>query len=307
MYKSLRYAGMAVALCSTLVSAQIVAFNAPSEWLTQRNDEFVARVIFDTSRVNKKNVRFDLYSIVNGKKSKVASKSVKVVQSAQDIVLGKTGGVVFGGNNFAKIEWIVVETKEKGEIGPVGVVNLDKIGAYDSLMVKKTAAGDVAGVAQAVGDKWFLASGAKTGVSYDDKNLYVAFAKNPGMAGQKVTVGVDGKNAKSAFLSYADRFISWYPGSDSVTYTHCARVFMSDSISYREEGWRTEATVTSNDTYVLVAMPWFDLGMAKPFKNRKFGLTVLVFDDKGKKTASAPAKSAELRLPGTWANVVLEQ
>lgn len=307
MRNRLSAAGAGVVLFCGLAFGQIVTFNAPSEWLTQREPEIVAKVLFDTSRVNKKTVRFDLFVYQNAKQRKAGSSSVKVADYTGEAKLGVMPGTLFGGMDFARIDWTVVETKEKGELGPIGLVALPKMGRPDSLTCKKAAqAPTAANAVQMVGEANFVdVGGVRAGFLWDDVRFHIVCRSSGQVAAGGVSVGVDGKNAKSAFLAYADRFISVLPG-DSVVLTHYERVFRKDSISYREAVWRHETQTAKGEGTLLVSVPWYDMGMAKPFVGRRFGCAIVARDARGKKTVSVP-KAADYYLPGSWADMICRE
>jgi hypothetical protein len=152
---------------------------------------------------------------------------------------------------------------------PVGIVNLQKIGAFDTVLARKAPKGTIrSGIAGLVKDKDLSAVGGLSLVyAWSDKGLYVVC--KGGAAGTTVTFGIDGKNAKNGYITYSDRFINYAFGKDSLWVTHYKRAFANDTIKYTLAEWNTVVTRETANGVVTIEIPWYDIGMIPPTADRR--------------------------------------
>ncbi len=288
------------------VASQVVMFNWPTEWLTQRGASVDAKLILDTAQVSNKRVTLSLYVSRDGQSRRVARKSFTVTDYTADISLGSIPGPLFGGTDFAKVEWSVSGTEDQGELGPIGVVALPEIRPIDSIMAissaqKVTCESAKEALSQ---DSYIEVSGVQTAFMWDDTYFNIVIRKDGKAPEGSVSFGIDGKNAKSAFVAYADRFIHYHPGNDSVSYVHYTRSFEDDSIDYTRNDWHHEGEIESSEECVIIRMPWYDMGMAKPFADRRFGIGIMNVKEPNVVENAFP-EDARYFLPGSWGNIIL--
>jgi hypothetical protein len=114
----------------------------------------------------------------------------------------------------------------------------------------------------------------------------------------------DGKNGKNAFVSYPDKMVDYVAEKDSI-HTYVNERAYSDSIVYTEKVWTNDVAKTSDKSFVMVKIPWYDLGIAKPFDGRTMGFAAFRGPAKGP-MAGFPDK-ATLFVPGSWGSLVLDK
>jgi len=298
--------GLFCALCiSGTVLAQSVSFNSPGQWVTQRNDNVVAKVQLDTSKIPQKKIEFVLSKVEAGKKKAVVTKTFKVTDYTQEFNLGSASALCLGGKDFLRIDWSIPGTKDKGVLMPFGIVNLDKMPKVDQLHITK--------IKEEVSDKNFatLAAAAKLttvkatqfGLVWTPKALAIVVAK--GTSKDVVKFAVDGKNGKNAFMSHPDRTVELFQANDSLSTVLAERSIVNDTINYAIVGWQNEIKKYSDAKFVVIVVPWFDLGLIAQ-DDRIFGFAAFVADDKNKVVAASPEK-AQYFVPGTWGNAVLDK
>jgi hypothetical protein len=297
--------GLAVAVSASVVFGQSVYINSPSPWTSLRSGDIVIKAQLDTAKTKKHSVTFTVSKMLAGKGRTIATKKVAGTEYYAEVSAGSAGTDILGGKEFIKIAWSISDTTEKGEVAPIGIVNVAKSGAKDSIRSAKIDDNATAQtLAQALSEKGSLKLGdADYGIFWNQKALF--FACKKGVKGG-LTIAIDGKNAKSAFVSYPDRFLMLFPEKDSVHATHYKRVFAGDSLSYPEQIWKSDMAKVSNETVLAISIPWYDLGMIAPFDGRQVGCTVLRADEKGKTTGSFPA-SAKWDNPGTWGTLLFKK
>lgn len=285
--------------------SQAVLFNWPAEWLTQRDNVVEAKVILDTARVNGKRVELELFVSRDGKSQRTGRQTFKVSDYTKDVKLGKIPGPLFGGNDYAKVKWSVQGSEESGEIGPIGVVALHEIRPIDSLVAKKVTKDITCEMAKSlIADDEFVTVGSiRSTVRYNDEHLILVVNKPEAGSKGKIVYAVDGKNAKSSFVAYADRFVSYDASSDSVTFFHYDRYFKGEKVGYQKTDWFQEIDVENGKECVVIRIPWYDLGMTKPFAGRRFGFTMMSVEKDSDVKASFPDEAAYF-LPGSWGNVI---
>ncbi len=293
--------------CAAVVAAQDVVINSPAAWLTQRDGTILVKAQFDTARIAKKSVKFTSYTVDNGKKSLVASKTVLAKTFSQDIKLGSVKGSMLGGTQYVTVEWALTDTAIKGSVFPVGVLAIEKVASKDSLKIGKVANGaDCAAAAAAIGKKPFTKVGTyEIGSVWNDQSVFFACKK---VAGSKdlVTLAIDGKNAKNAFLAYSDRLLVYGAEKDSLSAVCYKRAMVGDTLRYTKTSWELTGKSSVVNGVFVVEVPWADLGMVKSFVGRRFGFSVMVSDNTGKSIAAYPS-IAKQEIPGSWTNALLTE
>lgn len=296
-----------IALFSFGVQSQIVTFNSPLSWVTQRNDSITVRCQIDTAQLKGKKQFAVTVSEVNAKlqKKQLAKKTFPVTDYSGEFAMGPVGTVLTGGFSYLKVEWSIPGTENKGYISPVGVVALEKLAPVPVANVVKAADNaDAAAVAGIVKEQDFQTVGLqKVGFAWNKNALFVVLVKQEKPAAGTLRIALDGKNGKNAFLSFADRVVMYQGSNDSLWGQHFARVMVSDTLKYEAKPWPNEMKKTVAGDKIVIQVPWYDSGII-PFGERKFAIGIMTFDDKNKQVAALPEK-ADFYLPGTWADVEL--
>ncbi|MBD3344882.1 MAG: hypothetical protein GF401_07450 [Chitinivibrionales bacterium] len=288
--------------------AQVVSFNSPTAWLTQRKDNFTAKMQFDTSKVVNKRVDVVLYTVKDGKEKRVTSKSITIKDYSQDIDLGSVGIEQLGGENYAKIYWSIRDTTLKGTIAPIGIVSLDNFDEKPKIKTAKVSqTDDLASIVKAASGKTVTVGDNDYGLAWNQTELIIC-GKKPEET-REITFTFDGKNAKNGFLAYADKFITYYSNKDSLAAYHYTRSFRGDSIAYEKKKWHNKIVMQDDGSDFAIRIPWSDLGMAPPFAGkekgfRMAGFSIFVAGSEGKQIANFP-EQAQRKLPGSWANMQL--
>jgi hypothetical protein len=309
--------------------SQIVTFNSPISWVTQRNDSITVRCQIDTAQLKGKNEKdknekgkkdqvksapvkkeFVLtVSQVNEKQQKkqLAKKTFPVTDYSGEFAMGPVGTVLAGGYSYLRIDWAIPGTDNKGYISPIGVVALDKLAPAPLAKVAKAKDGaDAAGVAGALKDADFQSVGPdKYALAWNKDALYIVLVKQQKPAAGAIRFAIDGKNGKNAFLSFADRVVSYQASNDSLAGTHYSRGFSGDTLKYDVKPWPNEMKKTTVGDKIVISVPWFDSGII-PFGDRKFAIGIVTFDEKNKPVAAYPTK-ADFYLPGTWGDFELSK
>jgi hypothetical protein len=290
---------------SSSCATDIVSFNSPGQWVTQRSDAIVAKVQLDTSKIPQKKIEFSLSKVEDGKKKLIATKTFKVTDYTQEYKLGSAASMLCGGKDFLRIDWSIPGTKEKGMLFPVGVVNLDKlpkIEPFHAAKVKdaiyaKNWASLIGGV------KYTSVKGNEFGLLWTPKSLVVVCKKT--QTKDIVRFAFDAKNGKNAFMSHPDRTIDLYQGKDSLGTLFFERAFVNDTLAYNLNAWQSDIAKLGDKQTAVIVVPWYDLGML-PLDERTFGFAAFVVDDKAKTLAAVPEKAAYF-VPGSWGTVVLDK
>jgi hypothetical protein len=298
-------AAVVLASCAT-VNGQMVLFNEPTPWITQRSDSLVIKAQVDTAQVKSKQVSIAVSTVIKGKESRIASKTFTVADLSKDFDLGLAKLTLLGGYDYMKIEWSVPKAKDKGDCVPVGIVDLSKLPApivfkaeknMAAFDVKTFAALPSAGV-QKTGDFEFA-------TVWNEKNLGIIVKKNAAAGDKCLMFCADGKNGKNAFMSYPDRLIKYFPAKDSMATVHPERTFTNNTIAYAEKPWTSEGFKTGSDAVTIISVPLSDMGVLA-MDGRMIGFAAFVLDKDGKQVAASPEKAIK-EIPGTWANLVMEK
>jgi hypothetical protein len=289
--------------------SQVVTFNSPLSWVTQRNDSITVRCQIDTAQIKVKGKREFAVTVnmVNEKQQKkqLAKKSFPVTDYSGEFSLGPVGAVLAGGYSYIKIDWALTGTDNKGYISPIGIVALDKIvPASLAKVVKAQDGADAAAIAGVIKDDGYMIVGSeKFALAWNKDALYVVLVKQKTPAQGTVRFALDGKNGKNAFLSFADRVVVYQPSNDSLWGEHLSRTMVGDTLKYEPKPWPNEINKSAVGDKIVVRIPWYDSGIIA-FGERKFGIGVMTFDAKNKQVAAYPQK-ADFYLPGTWGDVEL--
>jgi hypothetical protein len=286
-------------------ATDIVSFNSPGQWVTQRTDVIVAKVQLDTSKIPQKKIEFSLSKVEDGKKKVIATKTFKVTDYTQEYTLGRAATMLCGGKDFLRLDWSIPGTKDKGMMFPVGVVNLDKLPKIEPLhAVKVKDAIDAKNWASLTGSvKYASVKGNDFGLLWTPKSLVIVCKKT--QTKDVVRFAFDCKNGKNAFLSHPDRTVDLYLGKDSLGTLFYERGFVNDTLSYNLNSWHNDIAMLGDKQTAVIVLPWYDLGML-PLDDRTFGFAAFVIDDKAKALAAVPEK-AKYFVPGSWGTVVLDK
>ena len=290
---------------------QIIAFNDPMPWTTQRNDSITVRAQIDTVQLKGKKTIVLSAVMVNDRQQKtpLAKKTFPVTDFTGEFALGPVKQDLVGGRSYVKINWSMpgVNSGKAGTAGfaelmPIGIVALDKLPKLEPITVPRLKDGAEAAAAALVKDSDFRTVGtAKFAFAWNKEALFIVLVKNA-LQGT-VRFAIDGKNGKNAFLSLADRVVRYQPDKDLLRGVHFSRVMSGDALTYEEKPWPNEITKSAADNKVVIRVPWYDAGLI-PFEERRLGMGIMTFDAKGKQTAALPAK-ADFFCPGTWCDLLL--
>jgi hypothetical protein len=306
----IRFFSMVCAALSFLaigVNSQVVTFNSPLSWVTQRNDSITVRCQIDTAQLKGKKQFAVTVSEVNQKQQKklLAKKTFPINDYSGEFAMGPVGTVLTGGFDYIKIDWSIPGTQNKGYLSPIGVVALDKLAPPPlSKVVKAQDGADAAGVAGAVKESDFQNIGQeKIAFAWNKEALHMVLVKQQKPATYIIRIALDGKNGKNAFLSFADRSVNYKPSNDSLWGLHFVRSMIGDTLQYVTKAWPNEVKKTVAGDKIVIQIPWYDSGII-PFGERKFAMCITTFEDKNKQLAALHAK-ANFFLPGTWGDFEL--
>jgi hypothetical protein len=317
MNKLLPVAAVAATLAAALFAPPAIAqedaavvISAPPAWGTLRTDSVVVSLQADTAALPKGSVDFKVVKRSGARSSTLFSKSVKVVDGAADVFLGRASGLPVGGRDFLSIEWSVPGTDLKGVVEPVGIVKLggkvtaDKkwepasprlaaVKLEDGISGERAAEALAALAGSGLG-------GGKVAAGWNSSGLFVNFA--PGSPDAVAEFAFDLKCGGGAFLAWADKFVA--SAADSAYGQHLSsRRTDKDGLQVEESPWGGEGAITqakSGDAR-LISVNWSELGI-QPFEGRAIGFAAFA-KSKGRET-SYPA-SAVRTIPGTWGGIEL--
>jgi len=290
---------------ATSSGADIVTFNSPGQWTTERSDNLVLKAQLDTAKIPKKQISVSLYKIEAGKKKLVATKPFKVTDYSQEFNLGTVGTNLLGGKDYLKIEWSIMGAKDKGSLFPVGIVNLDKLPPVAAVHASKVQAPLDAGSAAsfAASAKFVSVKDCDIALFWSSSALSVLVKK--GQSKNTLKLAFDGKNGKNAFISYPDRVVELNMTKDSLSTVLYERVALSDSVNFPVKDWKSEVKKTAANGMTIITIPWYDIGLVAQ-DGRVLGFGAFVTDEKSAPVAAYPA-SAKLLLPGSWSSIVLDK
>lgn len=305
-----RLCGMIAACVATFsfsAFGQIVTFNSPLSWVTQRNDSITVRCQIDTALIKGKKEFAVTVHLVDKKmqKRQLAKKTFPITDYSGEFTMGTVNQVLVGGHSYLKIDWAIPGSENKGYISPIGIAVLDKLPPVKLAGIARIPDGaDATGAAAGLKDADFIGVGAeKCAFAWNKDALYIVIARQSTPAAGSIRFAIDGKNGKNAFLSFADRVLEYHPSNDSLSCLHYSRIMTGDTLKYETKPWPNEVKKNVSGDKIVISIPWFDSGII-PFGERKFGIGLMTFDVKGTPLASYPAK-ADFFLPATWGDFEL--
>ncbi|HEX2960020.1 MAG TPA: hypothetical protein VHO70_24515 [Chitinispirillaceae bacterium] len=297
-----RYIGLGVTAITLALSAQAqtVSFSSPVTWVTQRNDTVAVKAQVDTAQLKQKSLTLKLVQVDNGKKKEIASKKVSVNDVTLDMSFGSIKKPLVGGESYLRIDWSVPGATDNGALYPFGIVSES---VFKDLVPVKAVKVKAAGDCFQLKDDQFQNLGDVKVATGWNMDSYFFVVKKSADSKSIVKCAFDGKNGKSAFLSYPDRFVGYNAQTDSVSAVHYVREMNADTLKYRENNWNNSITKQKSGDIVVVTVPWGDIGVI-PFDERTIGFAMFAEGADTKVTQSIPATAQRL-IPGTWTNLFL--
>jgi hypothetical protein len=299
-----RYIGFGVTAITLALSAQAqtVSFSSPVTWVTQRNDTVSVKAQVDTAQLKQKSLTMKLVQVENGKKKEIASKKVTVSDVSLDMTFGSIKKPLIGGESYLRIDWAVPGSTENGSLYPFGIVSES---VYKDLVPVKAAKVKAAEDCFQFKDDQFLNLGDVKVATGWNNDSYFFVVKKGADAKSVVKCAFDGKNGKSAFLSYPDRFLGYNAQTDSVSAVYFVREMNADTLKYKQNNWNNSITKQKSGDVVVLTVAWSDIGVL-PFDERTIGFAMFAEDAGAKITQTIPA-SAQRLIPGTWTNLLLSK
>jgi hypothetical protein len=297
-----RYIGFGVTAITLALSAQAqtVSFSSPVTWVTQRNDTVAVKAQVDTAQLKQKSLTMKLVQVENGKKKEIASKKVTVSDVSLDMSFGSIKKQLIGGESYLRIEWAVPGSTENGSLYPFGIVSES---VYKDLVpVKATKVKAAEDCSQFKDDQFQALGDVKVATGWNNETFYFVIKKGA-EAKSVVKCAFDGKNGKSAFLSYPDRVLGYNTQTDSISAVYFVREMNADTLKYKQNNWNNSITKQKSGDVVVISVPWSDIGVL-PFDERTIGFALFAEDASAKITQAIPA-SAQRLIPGTWTNLLL--
>jgi hypothetical protein len=267
----------------------------------------IAKTLIDTAEVKNNDVVLTLLRVVDGKKAQVVSKKFKTNDYSYECDLGTIKDEMIGGTNYYRIDWKVLgaakkSEEKKGAIFPIGVVKLSggvKESAIKCKSISTPLNADAVNSALKDGD-YTKAGNCMFSTLWNEKSFGLVLKNYTGM--KSISVYIDGKNGKNAFLSYSDRIVTYSPANDSLFAYYYKRVIIEEGIKYEEKKWVQQIEKDTKNDCAVIAIPWSDLGMLIS-EGRIFGIGVFAYYSEKEKVAFP--QDAKQEIPGTWGNVVL--
>ena len=302
--KALRLVSMSIIAYTVCITAQVITFNSPAPWITQRNDSIVVKAQLDTSKFSKKKIQLAVSKVENGKKVVVQTKIFKVKDITSDFALGLAKTDLIGGKNYLEIDWSIPQTAEKGLFAPIGIVKLSDsksdVALHAVNAIGEVSAATIDGLVKDA--KYTSLQNQQFTLVWNEKNLYVVVKKSA--AKDWLRLAFDGKNGKNAFVAYSDKFVDYSGANDSLAAYDYERIY-KDSISYNVKSWGNTITKFSNTNVTVICVPWSDLGLIS-FGGRMLGFSVYTVNAANDVIAALPA-TAQQFIPGTWSTFVLDK
>ncbi len=297
-----RHALGGVIIAAGLALGQVVSFNSPTAWVTERSSSITARTLIDTASVGDGRVTFTLSAVVDGRTRKISSESFAVEDYSQEFELGSVGTGVLGGNDYVSIEWKIAGEENGGTVEPVGVVELDESKIENVSTAKKISGTIDQAAVSGLSDNDIVSIGkGQVGAIWNDEALGLIGSGIP--EGHSLVFYFDGKNAKSAFLAFSDRGVGYVGGTDSLLTIRHTRTVTDSGIVYGDKNWVNDISLEKVEGKTLVRVPWYDLAVL-PFDGRLIGYSFFLIDSEGNVVEALP-KNAQREIPGTWGNVTL--
>jgi len=283
---------------------QIITFNGPLPWTTQRNDSITVRAQIDTAQVKKRQFALTI-EVVNDRvqKKTIVQKTFPIKDYTDEFPAGFIKQNLIGGKSYIRLAWSIPGTADKGIIAPIGIAALDKLPPAEMISATQVQEGsDNAAVGSALKEGNFKSSGAeKFAFAWNKNAFYIVPIKGP--ATGSIRFAFDGKNGKNAFLSFADRVVMYMNDKDSLRGVRYLHQMTGDTLKYTEKPWPSELSKTVSGDKIVIRVPWYDVGII-PFDSRKFGIGIMAFTPTGEQSSAFPA-GANFYNPGTWCDVQL--
>ena len=287
---------LCIAACAGAAASQIITFNGPMPWVTQRNDSITIRAQIDTAQVKNKDFSLSV-DLINerGQKKSLKTKSFPIKDYTVEFPVGALKEYLVGGRSYIKIDWSISGTANKGSIAPIGIVALDKLPQAEANQIVHAAEGaDPAGIAASLKDADYKAAGSdKFAFAWNKSAFFIILQKNERTAPGTIRFAFDGKNGKNAFLSFSDRVVMYNGVKDSLFGLHYSQQLAGDTIKYLEKAWPNELTKTVTNDRIVIRVPWYDVG-------------IVTCDSSGIQKEALP-KKAEFYNPGTWSDFQLSK
>ncbi len=281
-----------------------VTINKPQAWITLRSNEVTIGAQFDTTEIGGKNVaiRVNLRD-KTGRKLDGVTKNVSVSSLSETIDMPPLTAKKIGGMEYAEIEWQVRGTDMSGTTAPIGIAPLGAADEKDTVIARFYDGNADNYKADAEGDKNVLPmkNGTRIRYAWTEKKMIFAYKADTGKKSDTLVLAIDAKNGKNAFLSYPDRFVYIDMATDSIRAMRFERDFKKSEIDYKRDTWSNEITVHADDPWVVIAIPWYDMGMVPVFNGRRIGVSVFAKSD-----GYLPQfpESAQFYMPATWAHCI---
>ncbi len=293
MFLHVRTAFLAIIAVAGALSGQVVSFNSPTEWMTLRDQSVTAKVLLDTAKIEQKRISLKLEKVTNRGVRRLASKTFRIQDYAEDFPLGSMNAEIAGGKEYLRISWTLPGADETGALSPFGVVALDSAAELEPTVRA------VRGKPEDLSKDGFIGIGEHAiAAVYDEDALTLAIRKD--QSEKTLTFAFDGKNGKYAFVSYPDRFVAYTPGADSAETFYYRRSVSDTGIVYKRTEWIAGVESHSTGAHHTIRIPWHDMGLL-PFDGRIIGFAAFTKDE-----TSAP-EGAKRWIPGTWGNLYLGQ
>jgi len=285
-----------------IIYGQSITFHSPIPWTTLSDGKITTKTLIDTAEVKKKKVKLELYTIQNGKKRRLATKSFTPVDYSFETQLSELKYSVFGGTDFLRIEWSVTGTDNKGYIEPFGIIQLSEKAEGNQWKCNEiTSNMKYSAIKSSLKDDDFISIGkVSCCFVWNNDKLGILCKNSKGV--KNIYFLFDGKNGKNAFMSFPDRQLEYFPENDSLHAAYYKRAVTDSGIDYQSNAWIQEIKHEISEDIVLISIPWYDLGIIAK-DERRFGFAVFV-QNKDNKSIALPEK-AHRKIPGTWGNLVL--
>ncbi|MCL2689599.1 MAG: hypothetical protein FWE57_07120 [Chitinispirillia bacterium] len=301
-------AAAAVIALNSLVIAQdeAVVISAPVSWTTLRTDSLFVTIQADTSRLPKGTIDFKVKRNMNNRASAFFNKSVKVEDYNADIFLGIIRDKYLGGTDFLSIEWNVPGSELSGTVEPFGRAVIEETAKSTVSALKLKDGASITQISDALmGVKSQDIGASKFAAGWNKEGLYILF--NPAANVSEMQFAFDAKCGRSAFLSWADRFIVYDANAESVRGVHYRRSVNKNAVQYDEMTWGEAEglSLSKAENSKLIKAEWHELGL-QPFEERNLGFAVFV-NEKARKAVLPYPSAAKREIPGTWGELRLEK
>ncbi|KMQ49413.1 hypothetical protein CHISP_3675 [Chitinispirillum alkaliphilum] len=288
------------------VSAIDIAFSTPAEWMTLRGDSVLVRFHADTAQLPANQINFRVYRESESSSRRVISRTVTLDSFTGEFNLGSIDEATLGGSQWLTLYWNVPDTDHNGKMGPVGVADLERL---ENTRIKGATrlADDITlekAYSQLDEEKYVTVGEKSFALGWNNQSLFVALNKSNG-SNSELQFAVDPKVGRSAFLSWADRFLVYNAEENSVEGFHYRRRFSDGVLNYSQRSWGEEIKTFAGENNLVVSIPWHEIGLI-PFEERVLGFAVFASEN-GKRSAAILPSQAQGEIPGTWGDIILEK